>query len=159
MQAVFNYLRKKKLHLMKLVKSLTNPSLSIRVRNLCVHWSRNSSVHWAYASGGLQPSELRCALLSYAAPYLARLHPWATLNTAELFVFAAPYWASLHPFYELCCNLRATQHTLNYAAPYWAALCSTELRCTLLSNATQYKAPLHPDELYSARAEIPLPTA
>ncbi len=139
----FQLLKKKKLHLMKLVKLLTNSSLSKRVRNLCVHWSRNSSVHWAYASGGLQPSELLCALLSYAAPHLATLHPWATLNAAELFVIAAPYWATLHPTALHCIlflnhaatsALHCTVHTLSlsYAAPYWAVLRSTELRCTLM---------------------------
>ncbi len=36
----------------------------------------------------LNPTELRCTLLSYAEPY------WATLNPYEL---AHPNWATLHP--------------------------------------------------------------
>ncbi len=60
--------------------------------------------HWA----ALHPIELRCTLLSCAAPSLS---------------CAAPYGAAVHPT-ELRCTL------LSCAAPYWAALHPSELRCT-----------------------------
>ncbi len=74
--------------------------------------------HWA----ALLPSELRCTLLSCAAPYWAALHPPELRCT--LLSCAAPSWAALHPT-ELRCTL------LSCAAP------STELRCTLILTSQQ----------------------
>ncbi len=95
------------------------------------------------------PTELRCTLLSYAAPYRATLHLTELCFTQnELrctpteqrctpLSYAAPYWATLH-IIELRCTL------LSYAALYWATLHLTELRCTLLSYTAPYWATLHP---------------
>jgi hypothetical protein len=64
--------------------------------------------HWAK----LGPTELRCTLVSYAAP------SWALLYPAKL-QYAAFKWAMLHPIWS-------SLHLKNYATP-------SELCCTLLS--------------------------
>ncbi len=93
------------------------------------------------------PFELFCSLLSYDAPYLVTLHPWATLHTVKL--YAAPYWATLHPTElhcilflssacavpsELCCNPQICAGILlSYNTPYWATVHPVELWCSLMS--------------------------
>ncbi len=94
--------------------------------------------------------ELRCILLSYAAPSWLMLHPTELSRTflcypalselgCSLLSYAAPCWATLHPT-ELCCTL------LSYAAPYWATLDPTVLQSTLLSY-TLLRYMLHPTAL------------
>ena len=105
----------------------------------------------------------------YSEPYLAALHPWATLHTPELYA-ALSYWAMQHPTElqcilflrynapcELTCTLWATLHPpeqphptpilLINAAPYRAMLHLTELCCTSQSYAAPHRATLHPTKL------------
>jgi hypothetical protein len=86
-----------------------------------------SATYWAtqHPTELRYTAEIRCTLLSFAAPYLRYTSPyWATLHLN---------WVTLHPT-ELRCTLtelRCTQ--LSYAAPCWATLYPTEVCCTLLS--------------------------
>ncbi len=109
----------------------------------------------------LHSFELRCTLLSYAAPYWATLHPtklcciklsyaapnqsWAAPSELSciLLSYAGPFWATLHPIWamlhpkmfatpwELRCTLWINCALLSYAAPFWPTLHPTDLRLTL----------------------------
>jgi len=109
----------------------------------CLPSAQTRAAWGIYFSNGLS-----CTLLSYAAPYLATLHP--TKLCCIQMSYAAPYlsfsapqelrytlWTKLHPS-ELCCTL------LSYAAPFWAMLHPSELSCTLPELRCTLRATLHP---------------
>ncbi len=75
------------------------------------HTAGQRTTNWAT----LHPAELRCTLLSRAAPYWAMLHPNEPRST--LLIHSAPCWSKLRP---------------------WATLHSTETRCILLSHAAPW---------------------
>ncbi len=77
------------------------PPLGCRseIRTRAFHTAgQRTEPYWAT----LQPTELRCILLSFASPYWATLHP--TELRFSLLSYVAPYWAAVHPS-ELHCTL------------------------------------------------------
>ncbi len=99
-----------------------------------------------------------CMLLSYSAPFLAKLHPSYLRCTLELCLNAVELYNATFSSHILQAQSYCTLHTLSYAAPYWAVISSTELRCTLRSCATLCCATLHPDEVRCKMLSIMQPT-